>query len=103
MKPRGGRLNVLAIFAILFLLGFGFVVYAVPGSTLAPVTNGSTSTTSGGAEPQVVYHLVKRAPPGAGAAPGETRSGYAGIAVTGQSLSLEWAVTGELPGERLRM
>jgi hypothetical protein len=36
-------MNTLAIFAILFLLGFGFLVYAVPGTvSLAPLSGSSS-------------------------------------------------------------
>src|SRR5712692_2867922 len=104
MKPGRVGLNGLATFAILFLLGFGFVVYAVPGSALAPVAAASsTTTTSGGTESHVYFHLVQVAPTEVNGVPGENASGYAGIAISGQSLRLEWGVTGESSGGQLQM
>ena len=104
MKPGQARLNGLAIFTILFLLGFGFVVYAVPGSALPPVAaDSSTATTTSGAETRVLYRLVQVAPTEVNGVPGENASGYAGVSVTGQSLTLEWSVTGASPGEQLQM
>lgn len=50
MRAAGSWLSALAIFAILFLLGFGFVVYAVPGSDLAPLPGSDGRTSSNGVQ-----------------------------------------------------
>src|SRR6266480_1122210 len=100
MKPGQAGKNGLAIFTIIFLLGFGFVVYAVPGSALAPVAaSGSTAatTTASGLETHVYYRLLQVAPMEVNGVPGVNASGYAGVSVTGQSVTLEWSVTGASP------
>ncbi len=50
MRAAGSWLSALAIFAILFLLGFGFVVYAVPGSALSPLSGSDGRTSSNGVQ-----------------------------------------------------
>src|SRR6266513_3715406 len=107
MKPGEAGQNGLAIFTIIFLLGFGFVVYAVPGPALAPVAaSGSTAaatTTASGLETHVYYRLLQVAPTEVNGVPDVNASGYAGVSVTGQSVTLEWSVTGASPGEKLQM
>jgi len=100
MKPGRAGLNGLAIFTILFLLGFGFVVYAVPGSAPAPAAASSTSTTSYAPAARVYYRLVQVAP---AATPGGNATGYAGISISGESLNVGWVVKGAVPGEQLQM
>jgi hypothetical protein len=100
MKPGRAGLNGLAIFTILFLLGFGFVVYAVPGSALAPAATSTSTTTSYAPAARVYYRLVQVAP---AATPGGNATGYAGISISGESLNVGWFVKGAVPGEQLQM
>jgi trimeric autotransporter adhesin len=104
MIPAHAGSNTLAIFAILFLLGFGFVVYAIPGSgNVASPSNGSSATVTTGAQGNVVYyHLLEVATTGMEGSDANA-SGYAGLSIHGQSLSLEWSVTGAVPREQLQL
>lgn len=98
MEPARAGSNILAFFAIMFLLGFGFVVYAVPATL-----DSSTSTTSNGTQGgSIYYHLVQVASTAKGT-PGANASGYAAISVSGQLLSLVWYVTAAAPGEQLQL
>jgi len=100
MNPARAGLDAIAIFTILFLLGIGIVVYAVPGAgagSKAPA--GSSSTTSSSEGNEVTYRLVQVAPP----TPRANASGYAGISISDQSLAVEWSVSGAPPGENLQM
>jgi len=104
MNPARAGWHTLAIFAILFLLGFGFVVYAVPGaSSFAPLSSSSSTTAAGAAEGNNVYFRLVQVATTAKGVPGANASGYAGISISGQFLSLEWSVTGGVPGEQLQM
>ena len=107
MKPGRTGLNVVTIFAILFFLGFGFVVYAVPGvqaaswpASQAPFASGSSNSSSSNSHSNEVYYRLVQV---AATASGANASGYAGISITGQSLSVEWSVTGAHPGEQLQL
>jgi hypothetical protein len=100
MKPGRAGLNGLAIFTILFLLGFGFIVYAVPGSALVPAASSASATTSYGPAAHVYFSLVQVTP---ASTPGGNATGYAGISVSGESLSVGWFVKGAVPGEQLQM
>lgn len=95
MKPGRTGLHGIAIFAILFLLGCGFVVYAVPGSALAPLDTNPNAATQG----NVYFHLVQVNP---SSSPGGNATGNAGISINGQSLRVEWYIKGGLPGEQLQ-
>jgi hypothetical protein len=102
MTPARAGSKILASLAILFLLGFGFVVYAVPGTVSpSPLERSSSTTAPSGQSNTVYFHLVQVA--AAAGTPGANASGYAGIAISGQSLSLEWSVTGAVPGEELQL
>ncbi len=98
MKSGHSRLDSVAIFAILFLLGFGFVIYAVPANALPPVAETSSSPPTN-AQGNSVYYRLESTSTSAGA----NASGYAGIAVNGLTMNLEWSITGGTPGEELTM
>jgi hypothetical protein len=102
MKPGQAGTNGLAIFAILFLLGFGFVVYAMP-APVSPAEGSSTTTAPTAPEPRVLYRLVQVSPSEVNGVPGENASGYAGITIVDKSLALEWYITGESAGRQLQM
>ena len=105
MNPARAGWHTLAIFAILFLLGFGFVVYAVPGvANLAPMSSGNSSAPAASpAQSENVYYRLVQVATTAEGAPGANASGYAGISISGQFLSLEWSVTNAVPGEQLQL
>lgn len=94
-------MNSIAIFAILFLLGFGFVIYAVPGAQAVswPASSSSATSSTSAQSNEVYYRLDQVAPVAVGA----NASGYAGITITGPALSLEWSVSSAHPGEQLQM
>jgi hypothetical protein len=100
MHQGSGGLSAIAIIAVLFLLSFGFVAYAVPGVGAAPVA-GDSSTAAPSNDPSrlIYFHLVATAPD----AQSPNASGYAGISVSGGSLSIEWSISGGSPGEQLTM
>ena len=104
MNPARAGSYSLAIFAIVFLLGFSLVVYAVPG-TFAPSPLASASTSSSGsATPQgntVYYKLLHVA--AAASSPGWNATGSAGISVSGQTLSIVWGISQGTPGEQLEL
>lgn len=103
MIPARAGTKILASLAILFLLSFGFVVYAVPGTAnLLPPASGSSTAAASNSSDQVYFRLVQVAPT-AGGSPGENASGYAGVSISGQSLSIEWSVKGAAPGELLEL
>ena len=99
MNPARAGWHTLAIFAILFLLGFGFVVYAVPGvANVAPMSSGNSSAPAASpAQSENVYYRLVQVATTAEGAPGANASGYAGISISGQSLSLEWSVSDAAP------
>lgn len=105
MIPARAGTKILASLAILFLLGFGFVVYAVPGAVSPPRPLASASSPAGGASTlgdKVSFQLVQVAAV-ANASPNANASGYAGISITGQSLSVEWSITGAVSGALLEL
>ncbi|MGH9917501.1 MAG: hypothetical protein ACRD6W_01310, partial [Nitrososphaerales archaeon] len=82
------------------MLGSGFVVYAFPGvGSLDSASGGSGATSTSPQRENVFYRLVPVAP----AATGANGSGYAGITIDDQSLSIDWLVAGAMPGEQLEM
>ena len=101
MNPARAGWHTLAIFAILFLLGFGFVVYAVPGvANPSPMSSSSSAPAASPAQGENVYYRLVQV---ATTARGANASGYAGISISGQSLSIEWSVTNAPPGEQLQL
>jgi hypothetical protein len=104
MNPARAGWHTLAIFAILFLLGFGFVVYAVPGAAdFAPASSGSSAPPANPGQNENVYYRLVQVATAAAGAHGANASGYAGISISGQILSLEWSVYGAAPGEQLQL
>jgi hypothetical protein len=103
MIPARAGWNTVAIFAILFLLGFGFVAYAFPGMpSSSPLEGSSPIATTNGEGNNVYYRLVQVVTTAEGAL-GANASGDAGISISGQSLALDWSVTGAVPGEQLQL
>ena len=101
MNPARAGWHTLAIFAILFLLGFGFVVYAVPGvANPSPMSSSSSAPAASPAQGENVYYRLVQV---ATTARGANASGYAGISISGQFLSIEWSVTNAPPGEQLQL
>src|SRR5271169_264287 len=95
--------KILASLAILFLLSFGFVVYAVPGTgSLQPLPSSSPSPAASSQSNSISFRLVQVATT-AGETSGSNASGYAGVSISGQSLSVEWSVKGAPPGELLQL
>ncbi len=103
MIPARAGTKILASLAILFLLGFGFVVYAVPGAAghrpLASASSPAAASTQG---EKVSFRLVQVAAVANGSR-NANASGYAGISISGQSLSVEWSIRGAMPGALLEL
>lgn len=100
MKPGHAGGHFLAIFAIIFLLGFGFVVYAVPGAVTSADSSSTTASAAATAQTGTVYYTLVSVSP---TAKGSNASGYAGVSVSGQTLTLEWSVSKAPPEEQLQM
>ena len=87
----------------MFLLGFGFVVYAVPGGAdLRPLASSSSPIPANTQGDKVYFRLVQVAAVASGS-PGANATGYAGISISGQSLSVGWSITGAVPSELLEL
>ncbi|HVC27339.1 MAG TPA: hypothetical protein VND40_04190 [Nitrososphaerales archaeon] len=103
MVPASAGTRILASLAILLLLSFGFVAYAVPGTAnVSPPASGSATAAANNPGSDLYFQLVQVASSAGGPA-GANASGSAGISISGQSLSIEWSVKGAMPGELLQL